>query len=69
MHDSANGVSILTRVKGGLLPNWYKIGALKFGDVAFTLEVSSVENPIIGEKKTDQGYHIIMVEGRRKARD
>lgn len=40
---------------------------LKFGDVAFALEVSSVENPIIGEKKTDQGYHIIMVEARRKA--
>ena len=37
-----------------------------FEDVAFALEPSTVNKPIVSSLvKTDFGYHIIMVEGRR----
>ncbi|CAI4217853.1 unnamed protein product [Parascedosporium putredinis] len=37
----------------------------QFEEVAFNLEASSTGNPKIGEAKTEFGYHIIMVEGRK----
>jgi NIMA-interacting peptidyl-prolyl cis-trans isomerase 4 len=36
-----------------------------FEKVAYELEPSTTVNPKIGEVKTDEGYHIIMVEGRK----
>ncbi|KAL2108308.1 hypothetical protein VUR80DRAFT_3990 [Thermomyces stellatus] len=52
--------------QGGLL-GWKPRGSLdaKFEEVAFSLEVSSTGNPRYGEAKTQFGYHIIMVEGRK----
>jgi NIMA-interacting peptidyl-prolyl cis-trans isomerase 4 len=38
---------------------------LDFEKVAYDLEPSTTANPKIGEVKTSQGYHIIMVEGRK----
>ncbi|OAA77714.1 Peptidyl-prolyl cis-trans isomerase, PpiC-type [Akanthomyces lecanii RCEF 1005] len=43
--------------KGSFDPN--------FEEVAFALEPSTTSNPKIGEAKTEFGYHIIMVEGRK----
>lgn len=52
--------------QGGAL-GWKTKGSLdpKFEDIAFALEPSTTNNPKIGEVKTDFGYHIIMVEGRK----
>ncbi|KZZ97633.1 Peptidyl-prolyl cis-trans isomerase PIN4 [Moelleriella libera RCEF 2490] len=52
--------------QGGAL-GWKTKGSLdpKFEDVAFALEPSTTNNPKIGEAKTEFGYHIIMVEGRK----
>jgi NIMA-interacting peptidyl-prolyl cis-trans isomerase 4 len=36
-----------------------------FEKVAYELEPSTTGNPKIGEVKTSEGYHIIMVEGRK----
>ncbi|SPO04496.1 probable Peptidyl-prolyl cis-trans isomerase pin4 [Cephalotrichum gorgonifer] len=51
---------------GGLL-GWKTRGSLdpKFEEVAFELEASTTGNPKYVEAKTDFGYHIIMVEGRK----
>lgn len=45
------------KTKGSLLPEFEK--------VAFELETSTTANPKYGEAKTSEGYHIIMVEGRK----
>jgi len=37
----------------------------EFEAVAFELETSSTTSPFWGEAKTSEGYHIIMVEGRK----
>lgn len=37
----------------------------EFEDVAYTLEPSTTANPTYGEVKTSEGYHILMVEGRK----
>lgn len=37
----------------------------EFEKVAFALETSSTSSPKIGEVKTQFGYHIIMVEGKK----
>ena len=51
---------------GGSL-GWKTRGALMsdFEDVAFELEASTTAKPKWAECKTSEGYHIIMVEGRR----
>jgi NIMA-interacting peptidyl-prolyl cis-trans isomerase 4 len=36
-----------------------------FQDAAFALTPSSVDKPIMTQVRTDFGYHLIMVEGRR----
>ena len=53
-------------VTGGAL-GWKTRGSLiaEFEAVAYSLEVSSTANPVWGDAKTSEGYHIIMVEGRR----
>ncbi|KAH6888593.1 PpiC-type peptidyl-prolyl cis-trans isomerase [Thelonectria olida] len=51
------GGSLGWKVKGSLHP--------KFEEVAYGLETSTTANPKIGEARTDFGYHIIMVEGRK----
>ncbi|KHN99476.1 Peptidyl-prolyl cis-trans isomerase PIN4 [Metarhizium album ARSEF 1941] len=52
--------------QGGAL-GWKTKGSLdpKFEEVAFALEPSTTNNPKIAEAKTEFGYHIIMVEGRK----
>ncbi|KAG5981212.1 Peptidyl-prolyl cis-trans isomerase pin4 [Claviceps digitariae] len=52
--------------QGGAL-GWKTKGSLdaKFEEVAFALEPSTTSSPKIGEAKTEFGYHIIMVEGRK----
>ncbi|KAH8894961.1 peptidyl-prolyl cis-trans isomerase PIN4 [Thozetella sp. PMI_491] len=52
--------------QGGSL-GWKSKGSLapQFEAVAFALETSTTGNPTIGEAKTEFGYHIIMVEGRK----
>ncbi|KOS21272.1 Peptidyl-prolyl cis-trans isomerase PIN4 [Escovopsis weberi] len=52
--------------QGGSL-GWKTKGSLdpQFEEVAFGLEPSTVNSPKIGEAKTQFGYHIIMVEGRK----
>lgn len=37
----------------------------EFEAVAFELAASTTAKPIWGECKTSEGYHIIMVEGRK----
>jgi peptidyl-prolyl cis-trans isomerase NIMA-interacting 4 len=37
----------------------------EFENVAFELEPSTTNKPKWGECKTSEGYHIIMVEGRK----
>lgn len=51
---------------GGAL-GWKKRGDLDptFEEKAFELEVSSTASPKYVEVKTEFGYHIIMVEGRK----
>lgn len=51
---------------GGSL-GWKSKGSLapEFEDVAYTLDTSTTASPKIGEAKTEFGYHIIMVEGRK----
>ncbi len=53
-------------VAGGSL-GWKGKGALlpEFEKVAFELEPSTTNKPKWGECKTSEGYHIIMVEGRK----
>ncbi|KAJ9620544.1 Peptidyl-prolyl cis-trans isomerase pin4 [Taxawa tesnikishii (nom. ined.)] len=51
------GGSLGWKTKGSLLP--------EFENVAFELEPSTTGNPKWGEAKTSEGYHIIMVEGRK----
>ncbi|KAG6012317.1 Peptidyl-prolyl cis-trans isomerase pin4 [Claviceps pusilla] len=52
--------------QGGAL-GWKTKGSLdaKFEEIAFALEPSTTNSPKIGEAKTEFGYHIIMVEGRK----
>ncbi|KAM3416061.1 Peptidyl-prolyl cis-trans isomerase [Cercospora zeina] len=45
------------KTKESLLP--------QFSAVAFDLAASTTAKPVIGECKTTEGYHIIMVEGRK----
>ncbi|GAM84834.1 hypothetical protein ANO11243_028360 [Dothideomycetidae sp. 11243] len=45
------------KTKGSLLPEFEK--------VAFELEVSSTGSPKWAEVKTSEGYHLVMVEGRK----
>ena len=51
---------------GGSL-GWKTRGSLikEFEDVAYALEPSTTGNPKWGEVKTREGYHIMMVEGRK----
>jgi NIMA-interacting peptidyl-prolyl cis-trans isomerase 4 len=37
----------------------------EFEKVAFDLEPSTTGSPKIGECRTSEGYHVIMVEGRK----
>ncbi|OCL07215.1 peptidyl-prolyl cis-trans isomerase pin4 [Glonium stellatum] len=52
--------------QGGSL-GWKTRGSLiaEFEKVAFELEPSSTGNPKWAEVKTGEGYHIVMVEGRK----
>jgi NIMA-interacting peptidyl-prolyl cis-trans isomerase 4 len=52
--------------QGGSL-GWKVRGSLmqEFEKVAYELEPSTTGSPKIGEVKTSEGYHIIMVEGRK----
>ncbi|KAF2850060.1 FKBP-like protein [Plenodomus tracheiphilus IPT5] len=52
--------------QGGSL-GWKTRGSLllEFEKVAYELEPSTTGSPKWGEVKTGEGYHIIMVEGRR----
>ncbi|CAO2653110.1 Nn.00g025210.m01.CDS01 [Neocucurbitaria sp. VM-36] len=51
------GGSLGWKVRGSLLQDFEK--------VAYELEVSTVGKPVVGEVKTGEGYHLIMVEGRK----
>ncbi|TKA77327.1 Peptidyl-prolyl cis-trans isomerase PIN4 [Cryomyces minteri] len=55
----------LTMIRGAL--GWKTRGALlpEFERVAFELEPSTTGNPKYAEVKTSEGYHIVMVEGRK----
>ncbi|KAI0915940.1 Peptidyl-prolyl cis-trans isomerase pin4 [Taiwanofungus camphoratus] len=56
------------KAKAGGSLGWMTRGSMvgPFQDAAFTLEPSSVDKPILSPLvKTNFGYHIIMVEGRR----
>lgn len=57
---------LTTFVTGGSL-GWKTRGALmpEFENVAFELPASTTNSPKWGEAKTSEGYHIIMVEGRK----
>ncbi|KAF2151040.1 peptidyl-prolyl cis-trans isomerase pin4 [Myriangium duriaei CBS 260.36] len=52
--------------QGGSL-GWKNREALlpEFGKVAFELEASTTANPKWAECKTTEGYHLVMVEGRK----
>lgn len=52
--------------QGGNL-GWKTRGSLdaEFEKVAYGLEVSTTGNPKWGEVKSEFGYHVVMVEGRR----
>lgn len=58
--------TLYSRTLGGSL-GWKTRGSLlpAFEEVAFELEPSTTSNPKYGECKTSEGYHIIMVEGRK----
>ncbi|PNS20127.1 Peptidyl-prolyl cis-trans isomerase NIMA-interacting 4 [Sphaceloma murrayae] len=51
------GGSLGWKTKGSLMP--------EFEAVAFELAASTTASPKWGEAKTSEGYHIIMVEGRK----
>ncbi|KAK7733530.1 Peptidyl-prolyl cis-trans isomerase pin4 [Botryosphaeria dothidea] len=51
------GGSLGWKTRGSLLPDFEK--------VAYELEPSTTGNPKYGEVKTSEGYHIVMVEGRK----
>ncbi|KAK8225290.1 peptidyl-prolyl cis-trans isomerase pin4 [Phyllosticta capitalensis] len=51
------GGSLGWKTRGSLLPDFEK--------VAYDLELSSTGNPKYAEVKTSEGYHIVMVEGRK----
>lgn len=51
------GGSLGWKVRGSLMQDFEK--------VAYELEPSSTGSPVIGEVKTSEGYHILMVEGRK----
>jgi peptidyl-prolyl cis-trans isomerase NIMA-interacting 4 len=51
------GGSLGWKVRGSLLQDFEK--------VAYELEVSTTGKPVWGEVKTSEGYHLIMVEGRK----
>ncbi|GAB7322414.1 hypothetical protein MBLNU13_g03364t1 [Cladosporium sp. NU13] len=51
------GGSLGWKGKGALMPEFEK--------VAFELEVSTIGSPKWAECKTSEGYHIVMVEGRK----
>ncbi|KAF2716248.1 FKBP-like protein [Polychaeton citri CBS 116435] len=51
------GGSLGWKTKGALLP--------EFENIAFELETSTTNSPKWGECKSSEGYHIIMVEGRK----
>jgi NIMA-interacting peptidyl-prolyl cis-trans isomerase 4 len=55
--DVDPGGSLGWKVRGSLLADFEK--------VAYELEPSTTGNPRLGEVKTGEGYHIIMVEGRK----
>lgn len=57
---------LITFVIGGSL-GWKTRGSLlaDFEKVAYELEPSTTNSPKWGECKTSEGYHIIMVEGRK----
>ena len=54
-----------TRTGGSL--GWKTRGSLlaDFEKVAYELQPSSANKPVIGEVRTTEGYHLVMVEGRR----
>lgn len=51
------GGSLGWKVRGSLLADFEK--------VAYELEPSTTGNPKYGEVKTSEGYHIVMIEGRK----
>ncbi|CAK3981688.1 FKBP [Lecanosticta acicola] len=51
------GGSLGWKTKGSLMP--------EFEAVAFELAVSTTTKPVWGECKTSEGYHVMMVEGRK----
>lgn len=51
------GGSLGWKVRGSLMQDFEK--------VAYELEPSTTAKPVLGEVKTSEGYHIIMVEGRK----
>jgi NIMA-interacting peptidyl-prolyl cis-trans isomerase 4 len=57
---------VLMKSIGGSL-GWKTRGSLikEFEDVAYGLEPSTTGSPKWGEVKTREGYHIMMVEGRK----
>ena len=57
---------LIINLLGGSL-GWKTKGSLMaaFEDVAFELEPSTTAKPKWGECKTSEGYHIMMVEGRK----
>jgi parvulin-like peptidyl-prolyl isomerase len=63
---SSQITKLLIWTEGGLL-GWREIKFLKTGfkEVAKDLEPSTLKSPIIGEGKTDQGYHLIVVHDRK----
>ncbi|TAQ88285.1 hypothetical protein B7494_g3371 [Chlorociboria aeruginascens] len=52
------GGSLGWRTKGSLDEDFEKL-------VYDELDISTVSSPIYGEVKTEEGYHIVMVEGRK----
>lgn len=56
----------LTIMTGGSL-GWKTRGSLlpEFEKIAFELEPSTTGNPKWAEVKTSEGYHLVMVEGRK----
>ena len=59
--------SSLLRVFAGGALGWKKRGDLDplFEEAAFELESSTIASPKYKEVKTDFGYHILMVDGRK----
>ena len=55
--DIAVGGALGWKTKESLLP--------EFSAVAFELATSTTNAPKCGECKTSEGYHILMVEGRK----